>query len=79
MKQHFDEIDRISVKTGGYWLGEAGSKDREEYAAMKDDIAHLEQRLSEHPKDLLTMAGIYTDAETTVADTNSQLSTDLIV
>ena len=35
--------------------------------------------LEKHPADLLTMAGIYAEAEQSVAETNAQLKTGLIV
>lgn len=75
----FNTIEDISSRTRGYWVGEAGDKDREGYASYKEDIAYVIKRLEEHPADLLTMAGIYRAAENEAVAGNSQLETDLIV
>lgn len=79
IKTHFDRIESISAKTKGYWQGDAGTRDRESYASYKDDIQFIIRRLQEHPTDLLTMAGIYREAERDAAATNAQLKTDQIV
>lgn len=79
IKGHFDQIEAISAKTKVYWQGEAGDKDRSGYASYKDDITYIIRRLQEHPTDLLTMAGIYREAEQDVASKNAALKTDQIV
>ena len=63
IQQRFDKIATISSKTKGYWQGEAGDQDRTGYASYQDDIAFILRRLQEHPTDLLSMAGIYREAE----------------
>lgn len=79
IKTHFDKIESIADRTKGYWQGEAGDQDRTGYASYKDDIAFILRRLQEHPTDLLSMAGIYREAERDVASTNAALKTDQIV
>jgi len=79
IKGHFDQIEAISARTKGYWQGEAGDKDRSGYASYKDDITYIIRRLQEHPTDLLSMAGIYREAEQDVASKNAALKTDQIV
>lgn len=79
IKGHFDQIEAISTRTKGYWQGEAGDKDRAGYASYKDDIAYIIRRLQEHPTDLLSMAGIYREAEKDVSSKNAELKTDQIV
>ncbi len=79
IKAHFDRVESISAKTKGYWLGDAGTRDRESYASYKSDIQYIIHRLEEHPTDLLTMAGIYSEAEKTAVSTNAQLKTNEIV
>lgn len=79
IKEHFDQIEAISARTKGYWQGEAGDKDRAGYASYKDDINFIIRRLQEHPTDLLSMAGIYREAERDVASKNATLKTDQIV
>lgn len=79
IKAHLDRVESISAKTKGYWQGDAGTRDRESYASYKDDIQFIIRRLEEHPKDLLTMAGIYKEAERSVVSTNAKLKTNEIV
>lgn len=79
IKGHFDQIEAVSARTKGYWQGEAGDKDRAGYASYKDDISYIIRRLQEHPADLLSMAGIYREAERDVVSTNAALKTDQIV
>lgn len=79
IQRRFNRIENISKKTKGYWEGEAGDCDRTGYASYQDDINFIVRRLLEHPDDLLTMAGIYREAEQDVAELNSQLKTDEIV
>lgn len=79
IKGHFDQIEAISARTKGYWLGEAGDRDRTGFVSYKDDIAYIVQRLQEHPADLLSMAGIYREAERDIASKNAALKTDQIV
>lgn len=79
IKVHFDRIESISAKTKGYWQGDAGARDRESYASYKNDIRFIIRRLQEHPTDLLTMAGIYREAEQAAEATNAQLKTNQIV
>jgi len=77
--EHFSRLQDISAATKRYWRGEAGDCDRSGYASYEEDINFIIRRLSEHPTDLLSMAGIYREAERDVTGTNTQLKTDLIV
>ena len=79
LDRHFSRLQSISSKTKGYWHGEAGDCDRSGYASYEADITFIIQRLSEHPTDLLSMAGIYQEAERDVSRINSKLKTDQIV
>jgi WXG100 family type VII secretion target len=79
IRHHFDTIESVSQKTGGYWIGEAGDQDRREYSQLKDDIEKLERRLEEHPKDLLVMAGLYSEAESEAEAVNNQLESEMII
>ena len=79
IKARFDQIEAVSARTKGYWQGEAGDKDRAGYESYKDDISNVIRRLQEHPTDLLSMAGIYREAETDVVSKNAALKVDQIV
>lgn len=76
---HFDRIQSVSVKTKGYWVGDAGNRDRENFASYQEDISFIVRRLKEHPTDLLSMAGIYRSAEKDVVSTNVKLKINEIV
>lgn len=79
IQSHFDRIQSTSLKTKGYWQGDAGNRDRESFASYQDDISFIMRRLEEHPTDLLSMAGIYRSAEADVVSTNMKLKTNEIV
>lgn len=79
IQRHFNQVEDIASRTKGYWQGEAGTQDRESYASYKEDIQFIIRRLEEHPTDMLTMAGIYSDVEQRVMETNAVLQTNLIV
>lgn len=79
LEKRFARLQSISAKTKGYWHGEAGDCDRSGYASYEADIKFIIQRLYEHPADLLSMAGIYQEAERDVSNINSKLKTDQIV
>lgn len=76
---HFDRIESVSAKTKGYWVGDAGDRDRESFVSYQDDISFIVRRLGEHPTDLLSMAGIYRSAEKDVVNTNVKLKINEIV
>ncbi len=79
IQQHFNRAEEIAARTKGYWQGEAGTRDRESYVSYQEDIQYIIRRLEEHPADLLAMAGIYSETEQSVAETNARLQTNLIV
>lgn len=79
IEKRFQRIMDISGKTRGYWIGEAGDKDRQGYSSYQTDISFVMKRLREHPVDLLQQAGIYEEAERKAASRNAALKTDTIV
>ena len=79
IEKRFQRIMDISGKTRGYWIGEAGDKDRQGYSSYQTDISYIMKRLREHPVDLLQQAGIYEEAERKAATRNAALKTDTIV
>ena len=79
IEKRFQRIMDISGKTRGYWIGEAGDKDRQGYSSYQTDISFIMKRLREHPVDLLQQAGIYEEAERKAATRNAALKTDTIV
>ena len=79
IQKRFARVEDIAARTKGYWQGEAGTQSRESLDSFQEDIQFVIRRLEEHPADLLTMAGIYAEAEQSVAETNAQLKTGLII
>lgn len=79
VKGHFARIKDVSEKTQGYWCGEAGDTNRSGYASYQEDIDFIIGRLSEHPADLLKMAGIYRTAEQQAQEYSATLKVDQIV
>ena len=79
IEKRFQRIMDTSGKTRGYWIGEAGDKDRQGYSSYQTDISYIMKRLREHPVDLLQQAGIYEEAERKAASRNAALKTDTIV
>ena len=78
IRKRMDQILSVSSKTRAYWRGEAGDRDREGYASFQEDINYVIQRLEEHPRDLLSMAGIYHDVESDAVAEAAALKTDVI-
>lgn len=78
IRTRFDRIRSISSKTKGYWQGDAGTRDRESYASYQEDISFILRRLEEHPIDLMSMAGIYREAEQAAIGQNATLKTNEI-
>jgi len=79
MQTCFDELEQIINRTSYYWIGEAGDMHRQMYAEQKSAIAEMMRRLSEHPKDLLTISGQYEVTEQEVEAIGQSLSGDVIV
>ena len=61
-----------------YWEGEAGDRGRKLLDDRMEDVQAVLSRLSEHPSDLLEMAGIYTDTETKALNLAGTLSDHVI-
>ena len=79
LKNELADIQDIVSRSSGYWVGLAGDKARKEFKELEDDAQTVIKRFSEHPADLLTMAGVYSEAERMIAEQNSALPTDIIV
>ena len=65
MENDFRTISDLMNNTAGYWLGDAGDLYRKTYKQKEDHIYEMIARLREHPRDLLTMAGVYEQSERT--------------
>ncbi len=79
ISKSWQEMCNIINKSKGYWEGDAGDYHRKAFDENKSDVEELLKRLKEHPGDLLTMAGIYTQAEAEAQALASSLPEDIIV
>lgn len=69
----------VILKTKSYWEGEASDYHRKAFDENKSDVDQILRRLKEHPKDLLVMAGVYTQAEAEAAKLAASLPDEIIV
>ncbi|SDZ97413.1 hypothetical protein SAMN05216349_10379 [Oribacterium sp. KHPX15] len=77
-KELFENVLELVEHSNYYWVGLAGDHHRKLFTEEKPNIEKILQRLSEHPQDLLQMAGVYDTAEKTTAAANQAISSDLI-
>lgn len=85
-QQHIDNIqtqlnviDNNVKGTRKYWQGEASNKHMEKYQDVQSDIKKIMNTIKDDPKDLLSIAGLYTEAEDTNINTVSALPSDAII
>lgn len=78
MNHYLDELATRLEGTRGYWIGEAGDLHRRLYNEQKENVAYMMKRLSEHPDDLMQMAGVYEAAENENTSVGQSLSGDVI-
>ena len=79
LESEFRSIQDIVTKTRGYWIGAAGERARTEVDNQKDEIDTILNRFREHPVKLMTMAGVYDEAERQAVEETQALATDVIV
>ncbi len=75
----FDSIGQLVSRSQGYWLGEAGDFHRSSFENRKEDIELVLKRLKEHPKDLLAMANVYSNAENEAQEMAAALPSDALM
>lgn len=73
VKNCFKSIDTEITGTQKYWKGEASDEHIKRYKEIKPDADKVVSKLTEAPKNLLEIAGIYVESE----DANSQLAMTL--
>ena len=78
LEKHFNSIQDIISRSGGYWVGSAGDKARKEFNDQKESTTLVIKRFREHPTDLLIMADVYDQNEKTLVSENQKLATDVI-
>ena len=78
LQNDFDELQNCVKQTSRYWVGAAGDQYRREFDAEKKETSELLKVLGQYPTDLLSMAGIYDEAERTNTQISSALPTDIL-
>ncbi|WP_349943932.1 WXG100 family type VII secretion target [Lacrimispora sp. BS-2] len=78
VRMEFDNLNTSINRTKTYWIGEAGDAHRKAYEDQKTNIDEIIRRLEEHPRDLVSIARTYTDAELEIEEYISSLPSDLI-
>ena len=74
----FNIIGELIHKTEGYWLGEAGETHRSMYREQTEMLEEIVRRLNEHPRDLLAIAGRYSNTEREIEEAAAGLSGNVI-
>ena len=78
IKSSFDTLSEVIQRTNGYWIGEAADKHRKMYMDQKNELDIMMRRLEEHPRELLSMAGVYKAAESSNVSTAQSMPTNVI-
>lgn len=78
LAEDFDDMQTRVQRTTAYWIGEAGDHYRQEFLARREETEQILNYLYKYPTDLLTMAQIYEDTESTNTQTLGALSSDFI-
>lgn len=81
IKQYRSCYERMEQRINGtksYWIGEAGDLHRKLFNDKKERMDKMFRRLEEHPRDLLTMAGVYENVEREVQNIALSLDGDVI-
>ncbi len=73
MKKSLDEITQKVEQMSGYWEGEAADTARANYARQKETLEKVLTALEEYPGKLLSIAGVYSPAESANVDTSAGL------
>ena len=61
-----------------YWKGDASDSHQKKYKALDGDTQNVLKELKAHPKNLLTMAGLYGKTENQALAEANSLPTDVI-
>lgn len=78
MENCFEQLDTIINRTGYYWIGEAGDRQRTLYREQRPQIEEMTRRLKEHPADLMAIAQNYETAESQIQSMAAELPDDVI-
>lgn len=63
MNECFNQMKNIMLQSESYWVGDAGNAHRRLYQEQVQKTEEIIARYTEHVRDLNTMAGVYSEAE----------------
>lgn len=72
------DLIRLVEQTRSYWVGKGADAKRSEVSIMEKDVERMISRMSEYPPDLMEMAGLYDNAESTNTNRIGMLPIDVI-
>lgn len=78
MNDCFQQMKATMAQTEGYWVGEAGDAHRQLYTEQVAKTEEIISRYTEHVRDLNTMAGVYSEAETQAAAKAEELPASIL-
>ena len=78
VRNEYESLKNIASASKAYWTGDAANTFRSYVQGIDSDMQRVLNRLSEHPEDLLKMAGIYQDNEENIVSMASKLPVDVI-
>lgn len=78
VKSDLEDISTLISGTDKYWLSEGGAHVRAKYLSLEPSRDVILNRLSEHPTDLDTIAGLYEVTETENDDLALELPGDVL-
>lgn len=78
LQTDFDNLQNRVGKTTRYWAGAAGDQYRREFSAEKKETSEMLTLLGKYPTDLLSMAGIYEEAERENTQNSAALPSDIL-
>lgn len=78
LDRSFGELQNIVGRTSSYWVGAAGDQYRRDFAEQKTEAEDILRYLKKYPTDLMTMAGIYVEVESSNTQIIGALSSDIL-
>lgn len=78
IRKQWSKISETVKNSKTYWEGDASTEHQKKHKDAAEKVDHIIKRLGEHPTDLLSMAGIYTEAEKTASAVSGTLPNDIL-
>lgn len=78
LERNFGDLQNIVARTSSYWVGAAGDQYRRDFAEQKTEADEILRYLKKYPTDLMTMAGVYVEVESSNTQLIGALSSDIL-